>query len=236
LDNFTIHGVDFTFDTVANSQIVNYDWFMGALSSGSWEKETFEIFESVKDKTKTAIDIGAWIGPTSIWLSKNFKNVIAVEADRMAISALKANLESSNCNNVKIVENPVFSKSNVNLYFGCNSKIKAVLGDSTSQLKENTTDNKDFEVLTVSIHDLLKDLKDVSFIKVDIEGGEENIIPDLFEICKSNGYSLLISFHYGWWKDHNLERFEKYFNLASNEKDISKFIKSNPFGSLFLTF
>lgn len=35
-----------------------------------WEKETIEVFDQVKDKEAIAIDIGAWIGTTAIWLFK----------------------------------------------------------------------------------------------------------------------------------------------------------------------
>ncbi len=37
-----------------------------------WENDTFEVFEKVKNQEGIAIDIGAWIGTTAIWLSKNF--------------------------------------------------------------------------------------------------------------------------------------------------------------------
>lgn len=237
MNNFLIHGVDYSFDPSKNSEIANYQWFMHALSTGSWENDTFAVFNNVKDFTKTAIDIGAWIGPTSIWLSKHFNNVIAVEPDKVALKSLKANLKSSNCdNNVTIIERPIYSKSNVKLFFGNNVNIAAELGDSTSQLKNQLTNEKDFETLTLTLGDILKDAKDVSFIKLDIEGGEEHIIPELFETCSKQNISLWISFHYTWWKDSNIDRFEKYFSLAKNEKNIAEFVKKYPFGSIFLTF
>lgn len=236
MNNFLIHGVDYSFDPSKNSQIVNYQWFMDALSSGNWENDTYSVFDIVKDPTKTAIDIGAWIGPTAIWLSKNFNKVIAVEADPIALEALKANLKSSNCKNVKVIDRPIYSESNVKLFFGSNTNREADLGDSTSQLKNESTNTDDSEVLTITLNDILKKAKDVSFIKVDIEGGEEHIIPELFETCSKHNISLWISFHYTWWKDLNIDRFEKSFSLATNEKNIAEFVKKQPFGSLFLTF
>jgi|DEB19_MinimDraft_2_1074335.scaffolds.fasta_scaffold00916_10 FkbM family methyltransferase len=242
MNNFSIYGVDYSFDPSNNSKIVNYEDFMDEFSTGNWENDTFRVFDMVKDSNKTAIDIGTWIGPTVIWLSKNFKNVIGVEADKVAISALKGNLKSSNCNNVEIIENPIYSKSNVKLFFGSNTNIQAELGDSTSQLKNESTNNQDSEALTVTLSDIIKNPEDVSFIKVDIEGGEENIIPELFETCSKYKYNLWISFHYPWWKDSNIERFEKYFALAKNpsmpgdERNIVEFVKKYPFGSILLKF
>jgi FkbM family methyltransferase len=240
MNNFSIYGVDYSFDPSNNSKIVNYDWFMDTFSTGNWENDTFRVFDMVKNSNKTAIDIGTWIGPTVIWLSKNFKDVIAVEADKVAIEALKGNLKSSNCENVKIIENPIYSESNVKLFFGSNTNIPAELGDSTSQIKNESTNEQDSEVLTITLGDILNPLvknpEDVSFIKVDIEGGEENIIPELFETCSKYKYDLWISFHCPWWKDTNINRFEKYFSLAKNEENIIEFLNNHPFGTILLKF
>lgn len=236
MHSFLVHGVNYTFDPNNNKEITNYEWFMGKLSSGNWEKDTYNVFKQVKDLNKTAIDIGGWIGPTAIWLSNNFKNVVVVEADKIALNALKANLKTSNCDNVKIIERPIYSESNVELYFGNNSNINTNMGDSTSQLKNGITNSDDYKVLTISLNDIIKESDDVSFIKIDIEGGEEYIIPELFQTCSKNGYDLWISFHYNWWKNHDLSRFEEYFSLATNNKNIAEYIRSNPFGSLFLKF
>jgi FkbM family methyltransferase len=236
MNNFCVHGVDYSFDPIEHSQIEDYGWFMKEFSSGKWENDTFDTFKMVKDPTKTAIDIGAWIGPTVIWLSKHFKNVIAIEADTVAISSLKSNLKTTDCTNVKIIERPIYSESDVKMIFGSNSNRPSNLGNSMSQLKTAASSMQDYEVSTITLSDILEDVKDVSFIKVDIEGGEEYIIPELFETCSKNGYSLWISFHYSWWKDLNIDRFDKYFALVKNESDISGKVKSQPFTSMFLTF
>lgn len=236
MDSFLIHGVNYTFDPNNNKEITNYRWFMNSLSAGNWENDTYAVFNQVKDLNKTAIDIGGWIGPTAIWLSHNFKNVVVVEADRVALNALKGNLVSSNCNNVKIIDRPIYSESNIDLFFGGNANREANLGDSTSQLKDGITNVEDYKVLTISLEDILKDTNEVSFIKVDIEGGEEHIIPELFKTCSENGYSLWISFHYSWWGNPDLDRFEEYFSLSTNQKNISEYIKNHPFGSLFIEF
>jgi hypothetical protein len=48
---------------------------------------------------------------------------------------------------------------------------------------------------------------DISLIKVDIEGGEEFILNDLYDIYSRYHIPMYISFHYSWWKDTNLNRF-----------------------------
>lgn len=54
----------------------------------NWETDTFFIFDLFKDKNSVAIDLGAWIGTTSIWLSHNFHHVVAVEADKISLTCL----------------------------------------------------------------------------------------------------------------------------------------------------
>lgn len=236
---FNIHGVDYNFDENNNSMINNYHWFINLFSKGLWENNTFSTFNAVKNINKTAIDLGGWIGPTAIWLSKNFKNVTVVEADKVALSALKKNLQTSGCNNICLIEKPVYSVTGKKIYFGNNNFRESSLGDSMSQLREKATSESDLLLETISLHDIIMlsgGYDQVSFIKLDIEGGEENIIPDLFTICSENKYDLWMSFHYDWWADKNIERFNKYFSLSKNHKDISSIIRKYPFGSLQIKF
>ena len=80
------------------------------------------------------------------------------------------------------------------------------LNDSTSHIQDPS--NSTFEVKSICLSALFSsyniDGKDVALIKVDIEGGEEFILDDLFNL---KGIPLLISFHYSWWKNKNLDRF-----------------------------
>jgi hypothetical protein len=55
MNNFLIHGVNYTFDPNNNKEITNYGWFMKQLSSGNWENNTYEGFKQVKNLNKTPI-------------------------------------------------------------------------------------------------------------------------------------------------------------------------------------
>ena len=86
------------------------DYFTRHIFQG-WENETFLVFDKVKDKNKIAIDLGAWIGTTAIWLSKNFYHVIAVEGDTKSLECLALNLEAAECENVTVCSQPIYSTS-----------------------------------------------------------------------------------------------------------------------------
>ena len=74
-NKFTSYGVEYNFGSDKNGHIKCLDWFLPRFKSEEWEPETFELFNYVKDSEGAAVDIGAWIGPTTIWLSNNFKHV-----------------------------------------------------------------------------------------------------------------------------------------------------------------
>jgi FkbM family methyltransferase len=215
--NFNKHDVEYTFDSENNLDIPNFEWFMNVLNNGEWENNTFAVFESVADKTKWALDIGGWIGPTAIWLSNNFKSVVVVEADKVAVSALKMNLKTSNCKNVSILDKPIHDKSGVEVWFGGNEFRKTGLGESTSQLKTKGT-IKDDLMITVSLSSILDEFgrENLGFIKVDIEGGEESIIPHLFTEANLLKIPIWLSFHVSWWTDKNVDRYLEYFRMANN--------------------
>lgn len=215
--NFNIWDASYSFNPENNKDIPNFEWFMQVLSNGKWERKTFETFKEVCDSNKLALDIGGWIGPTAIWLSQHFKEVTVVEADKAALYALNKNLETSNCHNVKVIDKPIYSESGVELWFGANGFRGGSLGESTSQLRLEGKPN-DSAMTTISLSDILDGMgrKDVGFIKVDIEGGEESIIPTLFEEASKIGCPIWLSFHVSWWNDTNPERFKKWFKLSSN--------------------
>jgi hypothetical protein len=86
---------------------------------------------------------------------------------------------------------------------------------------------------TITLNSIIKQFEinvyDISLIKVDIAGGEENILDDLYDIHIKYRVSLYISFHYNWWNDKNLDRF------AFLSQDTKNTIISNPFISITFT-
>ncbi len=158
-----------------------------------WEKETFDIFDQVKDPNGIAIDLGAWIGTTAIWLSKNFNHVIAVDADQISLKCLKNNLEASNCFNVTICSQPIAKNSDY-FIFGPRGK---VLNESISCLKNESNNTNDYQIKGLTFKQLIDDFiymnaeitnKKISFIKCDIEGGEENILEDILYFVYHRAY------------------------------------------------
>ncbi len=211
----------------------------------TWEKDTYSVFKHYANKEKIVIDIGAWIGLTGIWLAKNYKCVICVEGDKEAVKSLRKNLDSSECDNYVIFDKPIYS-SNVDIIFGPNSYRKdliTTLNDSMSQIKKEISSTNDYKINTITLDDIIKtvNINEIGLIKVDIEGGEENILSDLCRTCIEHKIPILISFHLDWWINKDIRRFESYFeglrilNVNTREEcnGISS-IRDDPFISVIL--
>jgi FkbM family methyltransferase len=208
-----------------------------------WEPNTFKVFKALSNKDKIAIDIGAWIGLTPIWLCKNFKHVICIEADKESIKSLEINLKSSDCTNYEIINKAIYS-DNRRIYFGPNKfKHDSKLNDSMCQIKYSPNSSVDYEIETITVNDILKniDASTIGLIKVDIEGGEEYILSDLLNISKKYNITLYISFHLSWWNNIDISRFalqlsefDCYINGLDYINEPINYIQHNHFESLLI--
>src|SRR5579885_395564 len=229
------HNVTYTF--VSSDE--NTDGFI-KFGFPTWEEETFEVFEQVKDSSGIAIDLGAWIGTTAIWLSKHFSHVIAVDADRLSIFWLEKNLKASHCYNVSICDKAVTAK-NQYVIFGPRGD---VLNQSISYIKEMFEKDTDYVVQAITFDRLINEYvygnealssKKVSFIKCDIEGGEEGIIEDMLRFALAHNAKVYLSFHLDWWKTKSIDNLSMLFSLFKSNcpsENICEYIRQNPFTSI----
>lgn len=216
-----------------------------ALRFKTWEEDTFNIFEMVADKTGVAIDIGAWIGTTAIWLAKNFQHVISVEADKESIVYLNKNLKASGCENITLCDKALTDMNGV-VFFGPRASISDSLNFSTSYAKAESNSQNDFQIPSIDFAQFVKQyisennaLKGgkITFIKCDIEGGEEKILKDLLSYADTHNCRVWLSFHYTWWKNHKITDFKDdldHFYAICPKGDVCDYIQKNPFASVLL--
>lgn len=189
-----------------NKEIYNFDWFILNLSKGNWERRSFEIFKQFSDQNKIALDFGAWIGATSIWMSKNFKQVYSFEPDPVAYDALIKNLELNECNNTLPLKKAIYS-SNTELGLKMNDKfLLEGFGASTSQIDLM---GSDVITKTTTFKDLseLIPFENVSFVKVDIEGAEEFIVEPLFKYASEFKWNVYVEIHESFMSRKGFENF-----------------------------
>lgn len=207
-----------------------------------WDPETFEAFNKLDDKNGIAIDLGAWIGMTAICLSNKFFHVIAIEADYKSLGYLLKNLKASECENVTICPYAI-SIDGKPVIFGPRKELGNALNNSTSIIKSNPDSIHDYVTNSMTLQQIVDEFVNknekltghkISFIKCDIEGGEESLLESILEYALKNQTQVYIGFHYSWWKNKNIKNYEPLFQKFTTYpqvESVSKFIISNPFGS-----
>jgi hypothetical protein len=152
----------------------------------------FEVFNKYLSKDKVFIDIGKWIIPTSLYASRKSKRVFGIE-------------------------------------YGYNSGDSGG-GANTAIMKDNCSNYTHIPLLlsplSQSSHSLLETLETIlkdgsaalaaSFIRVDIQGKEEDILSDLYDIHIKYKTTLFINFSYSKWNNKDIDRFS-FLTLRATE-------------------
>lgn len=166
------------------------DHFFWDLFATTWEPFTLSWIEQHSDTTKSFLDIGGWIGPTSVWASKFFKSVHSFEPDPVAFEFLCKNIEP-NANNVKIYNYAVTAEQeSVSLYS------REGLGSSMTSMYTGESSGVVADGFPFS--EVLK-LDDFGLIKIDIEGGERLLIDTVVEHLVDCPIPLIISLHHAFF-------------------------------------
>ncbi len=178
-----------------------HDWFWPTFADGSWEPTTFKIFDRFLDKEKTFVDIGAWIGPMTLYAAPNAKKVFSFEPDPVAYESLIQNIALSGDKN--IVPYPVaVSDKWQGLKFG----VKSRPGDSMSSTL--WANDRSPQVPSVSLEAVVLDLQP-GFMKIDIEGGEKALFEGSSGIALDEVRPTIhLSLHTPWFADR-IEEFRK---------------------------
>ena len=183
-------------------------------------------------KDKVYINIGGWIGTTAMYGSRKSKHVYSIEADKFSFKDLTKNLKTNCENNYTLINKAIYNVNNILVKFGKNAfSENAIWNESSSHIYSDKIKSNDYYLIeTVTLANIIEsyniDISNVSIIKVDIEGGEEYILNELFDIHYKYKIPLYISFHYTWWSDKNLNRF------SFLSEDIKQYIMTHPFYSI----
>ena len=69
--------------------------FWDRVATGAWERGTFVALDQVLEAATTLLDLGAWVGPVTLYAAALGARVIAVEADPAALVQLRANIAAN---------------------------------------------------------------------------------------------------------------------------------------------
>ena len=176
-----------------------YKTFWNLVNQGKWELETFSVFDSNINYQTLFIDIGGWIGPTSLYGAQLAKKTLSLEPDPFAYRRLKENLNLNTFFHKKIkLLNLALWSEETSISFISDTKI----GDSTSSvMRDNKSGSKNicFEAKTITFENLIKKINlnefNKVFVKIDIEGAEYMLFDFLLEKLSDINAAFLVSTH-----------------------------------------
>ena len=197
--------------------------FWSVFADGSWEPSLDGILTEHLDPTKTFLDVGAWIGPVTLMAARMCEHVHAVEPDPVARRQLEANVSRQRRKNVTI-HPVVLAAEDGTARIG--RRADRQLGDSMT----STIFSVDaVEVPAVSLETLMTrtDLGNVGLVKIDIEGGEESVLPGAAEALLKLGAPVLLATHALLVEDP--QRYRRVVDAALEPFDV-QLISGNPDG------
>ena len=161
-----------------------------------WENELISTIEKYVSKERYFIDIGAWIGPITLYASKFASKIIAFEPDPIAFNILKKNIELNK-------NTGIFEKINLNQMAVGTDKNKTIdlyssnfCNSGTSSILDKNLDK--ITVKSITLPDVVKKFnleKEKIFFKIDIEGAEYDLLIKNLDLLKRLDCNLHFSLH-----------------------------------------
>ena len=145
-----------------------------------------KVFPYIK-KFDSAIDIGTWIGDSTVPISKQFKNVIGFEANPAIFLCCLENLKDRNITNCSVRNIAVSNSVSEKDFFNGKSTFSGWVSERTS-FDISTTNH--IKVKTVTLDSL--NLKDIDFVKIDVDSHEGYLIEGAQNFLRENSPVILI--------------------------------------------
>ena len=162
-----------------------------------WEPYTYGILSKLLKPDFVYFDVGAWIGPTVIYAAKLCQHVVCFEPDPIAYRYLRWNIELNQLSNVQSFNLALSNKTSIQRIASFGDS----LGDSMTSLLNDRIDGNKAEnaadVLAFNWRDFNKLLllERMDFLKVDIEGGEFDLLPSIKDYLSSQKPIVYLSVH-----------------------------------------
>lgn len=170
------------------------EWdFWAIYDRDEWEPQTKAVLERFLQPGDLFCDIGAWIGPITLWAAGLGARVIAYEPDIQARRCLGENTRGLD---VSIRPQAWSNHAGYGWLHPEN-----YFGDSASKLGPAGIGAQPVTCVTPKqvFNTTFVEMGRPALIKVDIEGGEIDILPTLGPLCAKYRIPLLVAWHEPWW-------------------------------------
>jgi FkbM family methyltransferase len=166
--------------------------FWTKVEDGSWEPETFKVFDRFVTKETTCLDVGTWEGPTLLYAGQLSKTAFGFEPDPIAFAGLERNLAANpQIQNIQILNQCIAAETG-QMQFGS----RGTGGDTMSSLLFSGGQTV-WTVPAIRLDEFVRErgLQSPLFIKIDIEGGEYSVLPSLDSFFRRYRPTVYLSTH-----------------------------------------
>jgi len=171
----------------------NHWRFWRKAARGDWEPETLAILEAGLEPDMVFCDIGAWIGPVSLLAARRCRRVYCFEPDASAYAELLGNLR----------RNRIANATAFNIALGAREGLRTLTsfggmpGDSRTSFLAAPDEASRVQALCLSWDHWLRlaQPERIDFVKIDIEGGEFELLPSMRAFLAEHRPRLLLSTH-----------------------------------------
>jgi len=167
--------------------------FWRDVGRGRWEPELLAFLRDTLSPNATFLDVGAWIGPASIVAAERCRRVFSIEPDPVAYRHLLWNIDLNAFTNVIPFQVALGSTSGPRRLGARGSQ----LGESKSTLLPGDDPGPGADVLCYAWADWLAVAchPKIDCMKIDIEGGEFELIPAMRDYLAAERPTIHLSLH-----------------------------------------
>lgn len=168
--------------------------FWDKFEAGTWEPDLLDVLRANVNPATVFIDIGAWIGPTTLFALALGAEVIAVEPDPVALYFLKNNIAANPdfAQRLRLLPKAVAAKTG-----GAWLHAPRKGGDSMGTLVRLPQAAERYDVETITPAMLSGMVTDAAryMVKIDVEGGEYALSRSLDSFISERLVGFVLSFH-----------------------------------------
>lgn len=165
-------------------------------AGGQWETTTIGAMERLLRPDGLLLDIGAWVGPLTLWAAKKIgARVVAVEPDPEGFRQLSANVRASGVDALVTLLQVAIAPTDGSVVL----HMTPDGGDAYSSMTPRALLSRNVIVKGRTLRSLINAFQP-TLIKMDIEGGEAVILPVDGPYLRIHRLPLLLALHPEWYE------------------------------------